>query len=187
MNLPNKLTILRVLLVPLLIFFMLTQSVPHNYLWALIVFSAASLTDFFDGMLARKHGLVSDFGKLMDPLADKILVASALICFVELGAIPCVVTIIVIFREFLVTSFRLIAVEKGTVIAADIWGKAKTVFQIFAIIWLLLCFECNTLGLIPAAFPLETISSVIMWIMAALTVLSGANYIISNRKLIENM
>ena len=187
MNLPNKLTLLRVVLVPLLIFFTLTQSVPHNFLWALIIFAAASLTDFFDGMLARKYGLVTDFGKLMDPLADKILVASALITFLELDAMPCVIVIIVIFREFLVTSFRMIAVEKGKVIAADIWGKFKTVFQIFSIIWVLAALEIKSIGLLPQSFPMDTITTVVMWIMAALTVLSGANYIIKNRKLIENM
>ena len=187
MNLPNKLTLLRVALVPVMIFFLLTQSVPHNFLFALIVFSAASLTDMLDGRIARKRGLVTDFGKLMDPLADKILVASALICLIKLDAAPCIVVIIVIFREFLVTSLRMIAVEKGKVIAADIWGKAKTVFQIFTIIWTLCCFELCALGFMPEALPWQTITTVFMWIMAALTVVSGANYVISNRKLIEKM
>ena len=101
--------------------------------------------------------------------------------------ISCVVVVIVIFREFLVTSFRLIAVEKGKVIAADIWGKLKTVFQIAVIIWTLAGLELNSIGAIPAAFPWQTVTDVLMWVMAALTVISGANYIISNRKLIENI
>ncbi len=187
MNLPNKLTVSRVILVPVMIFFMLTDVVPHSFLFALIVFAAASLTDMFDGRIARKRGLVTDFGKLMDPLADKILVSAALICFIRLNVVSCIVVVIVIFREFLVTSFRLIAVEKGKVIAADIWGKAKTVFQIFVIIWALAGLELNYIGVIPAAFPWQTVTDVLMWIMAALTVISGANYIISNRKLIENV
>lgn len=187
MNLPNKLTLLRVVLVPIMIFFLLTNVVEHNFLFALIIFAAASLTDMLDGKIARKRGLVTDFGKLMDPLADKILVASALICLIKLEAAPCVVVIIVIFREFLVTSLRMIAVEKGRVIAADIWGKLKTVFQIITIIWTLGCFELQTIGIMPEAFPYGTITTVMMWIMAALTVMSGANYVISNRKIIENI
>ena len=187
MNLPNKLTLLRIVLVPFFLFFMLTDFVPHTYLWALIIFAVASYTDLLDGKLARKNGLVTDFGKLMDPLADKILVAAALISFIKLDSIPCVIVIIVIFREFLVTSLRLIAVEKGKVIAADIWGKAKTVFQICSIIWVLVALEVDYIGWLPEAFPLTLITTIIMWIMAALTVISGANYIIKNRNLIENM
>ncbi len=187
MNLPNKLTLLRVALVPVMIFFLLTDVVRHGFLFALLVFVIASLTDMLDGRIARRRGLVTDFGKLMDPLADKVLIASALICLIKLDAAPCIVVIIVIFREFLVTSLRMIAVEKGRVIAADIWGKAKTVFQIFTIIWTLCCLEAQAVGIMPAVFPWRTVTTVLMWIMAALTVVSGANYVISNRSLIEKI
>lgn len=136
MNLPNKLTMLRMCLVPVFVFFMLAEFVPYRYLYALIIFSVASYTDHLDGSIARKRGLITNFGKLMDPLADKILVMSALICFVrlDLSLMVTVCVIIIMIREFAVTSIRLIAVEQGKVIPANNWGKAKTVSQIVAII-----------------------------------------------------
>ena len=128
MNLPNKLTCLRMLMVP---FFVAAMALPfsNHYLWALILFIAASFTDMLDGKIARKQGLITDFGKFMDPLADKILVTSALICFVDLWVTPAAVIIVIIAGEFIVTSLRLIAAPKGIVIAADIFGKMKTVSQ----------------------------------------------------------
>ena len=133
MNLPNKLTVARILLVPFFVAALLIDF-PLNNLVALALFGAASLTDMFDGKIARKHGLITDFGKFADPLADKILVISALLCFVQLGLCDCVAVIIVLFREFVVTSIRLIAAAKGKVIAANMWGKVKTVTQIVAIV-----------------------------------------------------
>ena len=112
------------------VFCMLSDLVPHRFLWAFLLFVTASLTDMLDGYLARKNNLVTDFGILMDPLADKLLVTSALICFVGLGMIPAVVAIIILSREFLVTSIRLVAAPKGRVIPADKWGKSKTICQI---------------------------------------------------------
>ena len=134
MNTPNKLTLLRIALVPFFVAFLLMPSVPHHYLIAGLIFGAAALTDHFDGKLARKNGQITDFGKFADPLADKILVVSAFLCFVELDVIGAIPVIIVLFREFLVTSIRLVASGNGKVIAANGWGKAKTISQIAAIL-----------------------------------------------------
>ena len=125
MNLPNKLTILRIVMVPFFVFFLLADFVPHRYLFALILFCAASYTDHLDGKIARRDNLITNFGKLMDPLADKILVMSALICLVKLDLASAVCVILIMLREFAVTSVRLLAVEQGRVIAANNWGKAQ--------------------------------------------------------------
>ena len=121
-------------LIPVFLVFMLAESIPHRYLIAAVIFAAASFTDYLDGHIARRDGLVTNFGKLMDPLADKILVISALVCMVELGLTSAWFVIIIIAREFLVTSIRLLAVESGRVIPANNWGKAKTVSQMVAIL-----------------------------------------------------
>ena len=126
MNLPNKLTMLRILLIPVFMVFVELDSLPGHMLWAFAVFVAASLTDMIDGKIARKYNLITDFGKFMDPLADKILVTAALVYFIPLGLAPAWVVILILAREFLVTSLRLIAAGKGIVIAADRWGKYKT-------------------------------------------------------------
>ena len=140
MNLPNKLTLGRIILVPLMVAALLIDF-PFNNLVALIIFAAASITDLLDGKIARKQNLVTDFGKFADPLADKILVLATLLCFVQNGYCDCVAVIIVLFREFSVTSIRLIAASSGEVIAANIWGKAKTVSQMIAVIAILVYFE----------------------------------------------
>lgn len=126
MNLPNKLTMLRILMIPVFMVFIELNSLPNHILWAFVVFVLASLTDMLDGKIARKYNLVTDFGKFMDPLADKILVTAALIYFIPLGLAPAWIVILILAREFLVTSLRLIASGKGIVIAADKWGKYKT-------------------------------------------------------------
>ena len=138
MNLPNKLTVLRIVMVPFFVFFMLGSFVPHRYLWALLLFCAASYTDHLDGKIARRDNLITNFGKLMDPLADKILVMSALICLVKLDLASTVCVLLIMIREFAITSIRLLAVEQGRVIAANNWGKLKTVSQMVAIIAILL-------------------------------------------------
>ena len=130
MNTPNKLTILRVILIPFFVLFLLTDlgGEYSNYI-ALAIFAAASLTDLLDGKIARKYHLVTNFGKFMDPLADKLLVCSALICFVEMGVLPAWMVIVIISREFIISGFRLVASDNGVVIAASYWGKFKTVSQ----------------------------------------------------------
>jgi len=190
MNLPNKLTVLRILLVPFFVAAMLIDF-PLNNLVALALFGAASLTDMFDGKIARKRGLITDFGKFADPLADKILVISALLCFVQLGLCDCVAVIIVLFREFVVTSIRLIAAAKGKVIAANMWGKVKTVTQIVAIVCVLVMqtvLDLGGLGVqLPAALPqvFTVIGEVLIWISTFFAVISGVVYVAQNRQFIS--
>ena len=189
MNLPNKLTVLRIILVPFFAAALLIPFPLHN-LAALALFGAASLTDLFDGKIARKRGLVTDFGKFADPLADQILVISALLCFVQLGLCDCVAVIIVLFREFTVTSIRLIAASKGKVIAANIWGKVKTVTQIVAVICILvmqIILDLGTLGVaLPAALSgvFTVIGEVLIWVSTFFAILSGVIYVWQNRQFI---
>ena len=191
MNLPNKLTVTRILLVPFFVAALLIDF-PLNNLAALAVFGAASLTDLFDGRIARKQGLVTDFGKFADPLADKILIFSALLCFVQLGLCDCVAVIIVLMREFAVTSIRLIAASKGKVIAANIWGKVKTVTQMVAIICVLvmqLVLDAGALG-VPLPCCLGCIFRIageaLIWISTFFAILSGVIYIKQNKQFISD-
>lgn len=141
MNTPNKLTVARMILVPFLVVFLLTGWGGEANRWiCLAIFVAASVTDWFDGHLARKYNLITNFGKFMDPLADKLLVCSAMICMIEVDKLPAWVVIIIIGREFIISGFRLIAAENGIVIAANYWGKFKTVSQMIMIILLMLDF-----------------------------------------------
>ena len=170
MNLPNKLTVLRVIMVPFFVFFMLTGVGGAANKWiALIIFCVASLTDMLDGKIARKYNLVTNFGKFMDPLADKLLVCSALICMIELRELPAWMVIIIISREFIISGFRLVASDNGVVIAASYWGKFKTTFQMIGVV--LLIFN------IPV---LSTLTTIIVWIALALTVISLVDYIVKN-------
>lgn len=173
MNLPNKLTIVRVCMIPFFVFFMMTDYLGAASKWiALAIFVIASLTDWLDGKIARKYNLVTNFGKFMDPLADKLLVCSALICFVELGYLPAWMIIIIISREFIISGFRLIAADNGIVIAASYWGKFKTVFQMLMIILLI------------ADLPfmwMDTAELVVIYIALILTVVSLIDYLIKNK------
>ncbi len=184
MNLPNKLTVLRMLLIPVFLVFFFAERVPLQYLWALLVFAAASITDALDGNIARKHGLITDFGKLMDPLADKLLVMSALICLLQGSVFQLICLILIMSREFLVTSIRLIAAGKGVVLAADNWGKMKTVSQM---IWISLTLALRALEPYMAGgsifFALAIVAAVLFYAMVALTVLSGMHYCWKNRSL----
>ena len=176
MNLPNKLTVLRVCMVPVFVVLMLWDDLGDagKYVAALI-FILASATDWLDGYLARKNNLVTDFGKFMDPIADKLLVCSALICLVENGAIASWIVIIIIGREFIISGFRLVASDKGTVIAASYWGKFKTVFQMVMVILMIL-----DLGGI-----FDLLTRIIMWIALALTVISLADYLRKNWNVLD--
>ncbi|MDQ5983182.1 MAG: CDP-diacylglycerol--glycerol-3-phosphate 3-phosphatidyltransferase [Eubacteriales bacterium SKADARSKE-1] len=194
MNTPNKLTILRIILVPLFVFFLLVSTVPNNLLIAGIIFVIASLTDHLDGELARKTNQITNFGKFLDPLADKILVISAYVCFIQLGIIGAVPVIIILMREFMVTSVRLVAVESGKVIAANIWGKAKTVSQIIAVIviiflkYFLILVDNNILRFSDAvsfANIFFIVSQVVVWISVLLTAVSGFIYIRDNINFIK--
>ncbi len=170
MNLPNKLTILRVLLIPFFVFFMLADSFGRTgRLVALALFCIASFTDFLDGHIARKHNLVTNFGKFMDPLADKLLVCSALICFVEMEELAAWIVIIIMAREFIISGFRLVASDNGVVIAANMWGKFKTVSQMIMIILIILDVE-----------ELEMVTDIFIYLALALTVISLEEYIRKN-------
>lgn len=187
MNLPNKLTVLRMALIPVFLVFLLADGIPHAYLFAAAVFAAASFTDYLDGHIARRDGLVTNFGKLMDPLADKLLVFSALICFIPKGRASALAVFIILARELLVTSVRLIAAEQGRVIAADIWGKLKTVFQIIWVLYTLLAMWV-TWSLLPPSPESYSVwffigDVVLQAVVVLLTVLSGVNYVWKNRDL----
>lgn len=175
MNLPNKLTLLRVVLIPVFVVLLLLEGGQNSTLRiaALIVFCIASFTDFLDGQIARRNHLVTNFGKFMDPLADKLLVCSALICMIELGQLPSWYVITVIAREFIISGFRLVAADNGIVIAASWWGKFKTTFQMFTVILLILN--------IPA---LHTVTLIIAGIAFVLTLVSLLDYIAKNYKVI---
>lgn len=171
MNLPNKLTILRVLLIPFFVAALMMDGGTNQagrYL-AAVIFIIASLTDMLDGKIARKYNLVTNFGKFMDPLADKLLVCSALICLIELRQLPAWMVIIIIGREFIISGFRLVAADNGVVIAASYWGKFKTTFQMISVVLLIFNFES-----------LSVVTDILVWIALALTVISLADYIIKN-------
>ena len=178
MNLPNKLTLLRVIMVPFFVFFLLAGWGMKGDVAALIIFCAASFTDYLDGHLARKYNLITNFGKFMDPLADKLLVGSAAICLIELGRIPAWVVVILIGREFVISGFRLIAAEKGTVIAASYWGKTKTVCQMAMTICLILHLD------MPAWRALEQI---LIIAATVLTIISLADYLMKNRDVLKDI
>lgn len=174
-NLPNKLTILRVLMIPVFVLFMLVRITGSPDKWiALVIYVAACLTDTLDGHLARKYNLISNFGKFMDPLADKLLVCSALICLVELRRIPSWAVILIVSREFIISGFRLIASDNGIVIAASWWGKFKTVFQM-----------AMTILMIADIAVLRPVSAAVMYIAVLLTVVSLADYIVKNRDVLK--
>lgn len=176
MNTPNKLTVARMILVPFLVVFLLTGWGGEANRWiCLAIFVAASVTDWFDGHLARKYNLITNFGKFMDPLADKLLVCSAMICMIEVDKLPAWVVIIIIGREFIISGFRLIAAENGIVIAANYWGKFKTVSQMIMIILLIVDFG--------GFFAILT--EVFIWLSVALTVISLLTYIMQNRKVLS--
>ena len=174
MNLPNKLTIFRVILIPFFVVFMLAPICPGyaNYI-AVAIFIVASLTDLLDGKIARKYNLVTDFGKFMDPLADKLLVCAAMICLIETGQLAAWIVIVIISREFIISGFRLVAADNGVVIAASYWGKFKTTFQMLMIIYLVVDLQfayANIVGM------------VLVYVALALTVISLVDYIAKNYK-----
>ena len=172
MNLPNKLTVLRMIMIPFFVVFMLTDlGGTYGKYIALAIFVIASLTDLLDGKIARKRNLVTNFGKFMDPLADKLLVCSALICLVEMDRLAAWMVIVIISREFIISGFRLIASDNGVVIAASYWGKFKTTFQMVMIILLIL-----DLG---EGF--QVLETAVIWIALVLTVVSLINYLVKNK------
>lgn len=176
MNTPNKLTVARMIIVPFLVIFLLTGwgGEANRYI-SLVLFVVASVTDWFDGYLARKNNLVTNFGKFMDPLADKLLVCSAMICMIDLKRLPAWFVIIIIAREFIISGFRLIAAENGIVIAANYWGKFKTASQMIMIILLILHFD----GIF------VILEQIFIWLSLALTIISLITYIWQNRTVLS--
>ena len=175
MNLANKLTMIRIFLVPVFLVFITVKDIPYGSIIATIIFIIASLTDQLDGHIARSRNQITNFGKFMDPLADKLLVCSAMICFIELGKLPAWFVIIIIGREFIISGFRLIAAENGVVIAANYWGKFKTVSQMIMIILLLI-----DLGGV-----FDILEQIFIWLSLALTVISLITYIWQNKSVLS--
>ena len=175
MNVPNQLTVLRVLMIPFFVVFMLVDIFPEADKWiALALFGIASFTDFLDGYLARKNNLVTNFGKFMDPLADKLLVASAMICLITWDKLPAWVVIVIISREFIISGFRLVASDNGIVIAASVWGKFKTVSHMAMII--LMIADLGGVFII--------LESIVMWIAVILTIVSLVDYVLKNKSVL---
>ena len=178
MNLPNKLTVVRVLMIPFFVWFMLPSlggEMAASKWIALAIFCIASLTDLLDGKIARKYNLVTNFGKFMDPLADKLLVGAAMICLVEMGRLPAWIVIVIISREFIISGFRLIASDNGIVIAASYWGKFKTVFQMEMIIVLIAAFEGSVFAVV---------EQILIWVSLILTIVSLVDYIRKNKEVL---
>ncbi len=177
MNLPNKLTVLRMILIPFFLVFLMIDDIPYGKWIALVIFVVASLTDTLDGQIARRRNLVTNFGKFMDPLADKLLVCSAMIAMIEMGRIPAWVVIVIIAREFIISGFRLVASDNGVVIAAGWWGKIKTVVQMIMVI-VLICDFGGEVALI--------IENVLIYAALALTIISLLDYLIKNKGVISD-
>lgn len=175
MNLPNKITLFRVIMIPVFLVLLLVPGISYGKYFAAAVFIIACLSDALDGYLARKNNLVTNFGKFMDPLADKLLVCSALICFVELHYMPAWVVVVIIAREFIISGFRLIASDNGVVIAASYWGKFKTVAQMIACILLIVQLDFEWA---------DVLEQVFIYLALALTVISLCEYIWKNRNVL---
>lgn len=178
MNLPNKISIARICLIPVFLIVVMAQKIPYNDLWAAIIFAIASLTDGIDGHIARKYNLITDFGKFLDPLADKLLVSTALICFVQLGRMPAWMAIVIIAREFIVTGLRSVAASKGVILAAIMTGKIKTCTQIAASLLLFFVYGDKLM------FFGKSLGWYGMLTATLFTIYSGWEYLYKNRKLL---
>ena len=176
MNLPNKITIFRVCMIPVFLVFMLVPGIPYGNYIATAVFAIACASDALDGYIARKNNLVTNFGKFMDPIADKLLVCSALICFAELSYMPAWMVIVIIAREFIINGFRLIASDNGVVIAASYWGKFKTIAQMIMCILLIVQ--------LPFAW-VDVLEQIFIWLSLILTVVSLCEYVWKNRDVLK--
>lgn len=193
MNLPNQLTVARLILTFVFVALLSIDGLPYGGTAALIVFSIAAFTDFLDGYLARKHSLITNFGKLMDPLADKILMCAGFVLLACLNFIPAWIVIVILAREFLVTGLRLLATAEGVVLAADSLGKYKTIFQIVTVIYFLLIIAAreplflwlNPVFDLPLLGPAR-LGLLLVWISLALTLISGLSYVWKNRKLLND-
>ncbi|MDE5995034.1 MAG: CDP-diacylglycerol--glycerol-3-phosphate 3-phosphatidyltransferase [Oscillospiraceae bacterium] len=192
LNTPNKLTIARMIITPLFLAVIMKENLPHKFLWAMLIFITASITDAVDGKLARKNNQVTNFGKLLDPIADKVLTTAALLAFMKLGLCNIWIVMIVLTREFAIASIRMIAASNGVVIPANIWGKLKTVSQMVFTIAIMLLGEVYSYAenfvpgvTVPRFLTLSNISNTLLWITAVLTVISGIIYIKDSKNAID--
>ena len=191
LNLPNILTISRVVITPFFLVTILMETLPHRFLIACIIFSIASITDAIDGHHARKNNQITNFGKFLDPIADKILTTSALLAFMSMGLCNIWIVMLVLTREFAIASVRMVAATNGVVIPANVWGKIKTVSQmVFTILIMLLgevyfVVESSNVALFAKLPDLSLISNGLLWITAILTVVSGIIYLYDSRKIID--
>lgn len=176
MNLPNKITVFRILMIPFFVACMLIKEIPYHEIIAGVIFIIAALSDLVDGKIARRFNLVTNFGKFMDPLADKLLVQSALLCFVANGLLPAWIAIVIMSREFIISGFRLVAADKGIVIAAGYLGKLKTVFQMVMSVMLIFHFSH------PVWLAMEQI---FIWGSLILTIVSLVDYFIKNKDVLK--
>ncbi len=176
MNLPNKLTMIRVILIPFFVVFLLYPMVDYSNYIATGIFIVASLTDLADGKIARKYNLVTNFGKFMDPLADKLLVCSAMICLIETGQLAAWIVIVIISRDFIISGFRLVASDNGVVIAASYWGKFKTTFQMLMIIVLILDIDMEFF---------DILGVILTYVALILTIISLVDYIVKNKQVLN--
>lgn len=184
LNLPNKLTIIRIVLTPVFLFLFFADYIPYNYFLSLLVFSVAAITDFADGKIARSRNLITNFGKIADPIADKILTTTILLCFMMKNLCSIWVILLILTREFSVSAIRITAASQGSVIPANIYGKIKTVLQmVFSILILSLIAIQDSFAFTIPYF--ETISAVMMWILAVVTLVSGVIYIKDSAKIID--
>ncbi|MBE6835935.1 MAG: CDP-diacylglycerol--glycerol-3-phosphate 3-phosphatidyltransferase [Ruminococcaceae bacterium] len=192
MNLPNKLTVFRMVLTPIFLFVFLFEGIPHHIFWGTVVFIIGSLTDFLDGHIARKYEMITVFGKLADPVADKMLTTAALLAFLEMNLCSVWIVMIILTREFLITSLRLVSTTQGVVIPANIFGKIKTASQMVFTIIIMLFIEAKAEfpfileKIYPnGEFPLSVVSNVLLWITAVFAVVSGIIYLRKSLKLID--
>lgn len=191
LNLPNILTISRIVITPIFLFVILMESLPHRFLIACLVFSIGSITDAVDGHLARKNNQITNFGKFLDPIADKILTTSALLAFMSMGLCSIWIVMLVLTREFAIASVRMIAASNAVVIPANMWGKIKTVTQmVFTILIMLLgeayyIVETTDIILFDKLPALSLVSNGLLWVTAIFTVISGVVYLVDSRKIID--
>lgn len=186
MNTPNKLTVFRMVLAPIFLAVFLGENIPHNFLFGLILFAIGAITDFADGKIARHTNQITIFGKLADPVADKMLTTAALLAFMQLGLCNIWIVMIILTREFAITSIRLVASAQGVVIPANIWGKLKTATQMTFTIVIMLLGELQMSGIIiKETFNLPLLSNVLLWITAVLTIVSGLIYLFDSKDIID--
>lgn len=185
LNTPNKLTVSRMIITPIFLFVFLCQSIPHHLLFGTLIYSIGAITDALDGKIARKQNIITVFGKLADPVADKMLTTAALLALMQMGLCNIWIVMIVLTREFAVTSVRLVASAQGVVIPANIWGKLKTVSQMVFTIIIMLLSEVNDCGFLPDWFNFPLVSNCMLWVTAVLAVVSGIIYVKNSIKIID--